>query len=258
MSSVHHAIIFEACAYHRGGLPRIAIRSGLPLVSGNEKPFTGVLRRSEVDGRLEVSFGNKELPFSIDFLSPTSQRRAKQCFQELVVKAAGTSHLKAGAVVWDSTAGLGRDAFLMAAAGARVRMFERNPVMHCLLGDALSRLSSSSSFAICGEIVLYPQELLKEGLDRPDIVYVDPMYKPNSVGRRSAVKKDTQCLQRIVGDQDRLDEENERLLMESALYHATMKVVVKRALAAPPLCGMKPSATLKGSTQRFDSYAVQI
>ncbi|GHM54843.1 hypothetical protein ECZU51_35130 [Escherichia coli] len=37
--------------------------------------------------------------------------------------------------VVDATAGLGRDAFVLASVGCRVRMLERNPVVAALLDD---------------------------------------------------------------------------------------------------------------------------
>lgn len=39
----------------------------------------------------------------------------------------------------DATAGLGRDAFVLAALGCRVRMVERHPVVAALLDDGLQR-----------------------------------------------------------------------------------------------------------------------
>ncbi|MCP5682644.1 class I SAM-dependent methyltransferase, partial [Klebsiella pneumoniae] len=41
--------------------------------------------------------------------------------------------------VVDATAGLGRDAFVLASVGCRVRMLERNPVVAALLDDGLTR-----------------------------------------------------------------------------------------------------------------------
>ena len=41
--------------------------------------------------------------------------------------------------VLDATAGLGRDAFVLASVGCHVRMLERNPVVAALLDDGLAR-----------------------------------------------------------------------------------------------------------------------
>ncbi|MGL9773657.1 MAG: class I SAM-dependent methyltransferase [Sodalis sp. (in: enterobacteria)] len=42
--------------------------------------------------------------------------------------------------VVDATAGLGRDAFVLACLGCRVQMFERHPVMAALLKNGLRRV----------------------------------------------------------------------------------------------------------------------
>ncbi len=57
---------------------------------------------------------------------------------EAVAKAVG---IKGGYLpdVVDATAGLGRDAFVLAALGCRVRMLERHPVVAALLEDGLQR-----------------------------------------------------------------------------------------------------------------------
>src|SRR5215470_6784060 len=47
-------------------------------------------------------------------------------------------------VIVDATAGLGRDAFLLASAGATVTMLERSAEVHALLQDALARAAAAS------------------------------------------------------------------------------------------------------------------
>ncbi len=55
---------------------------------------------------------------------------------EAVAKAVGIKGDYLPDVV-DATAGLGRDAFVLASVGCRVRMLERNPVVAALLDDGL-------------------------------------------------------------------------------------------------------------------------
>lgn len=57
---------------------------------------------------------------------------------EAVAKAVGIKGSYLPDVV-DATAGLGRDAFVLASVGCRVRMLERNPVVAALLDDGLTR-----------------------------------------------------------------------------------------------------------------------
>ena len=63
--------------------------------------------------------------------------------RELLVRAAKTKQASGDPPrAVDATAGLGEDALLLAAAGFRVTLFERNPVIAALLADALQRAAS--------------------------------------------------------------------------------------------------------------------
>ena len=61
---------------------------------------------------------------------------------EAVAKAVGIKGDYLPDVV-DATAGLGRDAFVLASVGCRVRMLERNPVVAALLDDGLARYADA-------------------------------------------------------------------------------------------------------------------
>ncbi|MCK8421215.1 class I SAM-dependent methyltransferase, partial [Erwinia amylovora] len=61
-----------------------------------------------------------------------------------LVKAAGFKKDRIPTIV-DATAGLGRDAFLLASAGAKVTMLERSAEVHALLKEALSRAAAEST-----------------------------------------------------------------------------------------------------------------
>jgi len=56
--------------------------------------------------------------------------------------------------VVDATAGLGRDAFLLASLGAQVTLIERSPQMHALLADALARAADSDVGDIIARMTL--------------------------------------------------------------------------------------------------------
>lgn len=98
--------------------------------------------------------------------------------------------------VIDATAGLGRDAFVLASIGCRVRLVERHPVVRLLLQDGLQRAYADSEI---GEMLQQNMQLLpvshiaqlNPALDCVDVVYLDPMYphKPKS----ALVKKKCVC-----------------------------------------------------------------
>ena len=56
--------------------------------------------------------------------------------------------------VVDATAGLGRDAFLLASLGAKVTLIERSAQMHALLADALLRAADSDVAEIISRMTL--------------------------------------------------------------------------------------------------------
>lgn len=242
---------------------------GILMGSEKEEGEKGLIlqRSNEGKGALELVWGRaantKESPFRIDFSAKNMQRRFKECRSELVVKAVG----KPG-VVFDFTAGLGRDASLCAAAGINVILFERNWVLFQLLKDAVIRLAETSP-EFAGRMSVYHLDsgtssmenmksmMLEQSSKRT--VYLDPMYPPDKVGRKSAVKKDTQMLHRIIGQSlgDQQETENELAMLKCALELATDRVVVKRPLKSEALSvsnTLLPSASVMGSTHRFDIY----
>ena len=75
-----------------------------------------------------------------------------------------------------------------------------------------------------------------------------------TVGKKSGVKKETLVLRRLVGESDGEDAENNKSLLDVAMEKTLSRVVVKRPLAADPLCAHKPSSSVLGSGQRFDVY----
>ena len=226
-----------------------------------------LLTENQSDGALELEWSKasnvKQLPFRIDFSSGASSRRQKSAKSELVCKAIGNAQ-----VVVDLTAGLGRDSFVLASSGYSVHMVERNPVLHLLLKDAISRLSLVDSI-VAGRMTLYSKDSrclqsaddlfeghkLDESSSQSSVaVYLDPMYQPNTVGKKSSVKKETQILHHLVDPIEGSQEENNKSLLETAMRLSTTRIVVKRPLKSPPLANAKPHSCVEGSTQRFDLY----
>lgn len=230
---------------------------------------------SSLDQALEISFHGEgiprqEKPFRLD-LQHVLQRQA-QARQEVVVKALGKAP-----IVVDMTAGLGRDAMVLASAGKRVVAVEAHPVLHLLLSDALTQLRARGQpNVILDHLTLLHGraedcvEVVKEVVAgwQEVSVYLDPMYPTPPAARKSLVKKETQVLHRLVDSSARrLDDE--RRLFAAACQVATDRVVVKRGLHDPvlmtggdegtassqPLClPPQPHLVVKGSKQRFDIY----
>ncbi|VFP84205.1 Ribosomal RNA small subunit methyltransferase J [Candidatus Erwinia haradaeae] len=154
--------------------------------------------------------------------------------------------------VLDATAGLARDAFVLASCGCRVRMLERNPIISALLEDGLRRGYSDHEIGFWLRvrlILLHTPSLfcLSNITPKPDVIYLDPMY-PNK--KKSAlVKKEMRMLQCLIG----VDQDADQLL-ECARLLAKKRVVVKRSRYAQSLAGIKTDNYINTINHRFDIY----
>lgn len=176
---------------------------------------------------------------------------------QMIAKAVGLGN---GSIprVLDATAGLGRDAFVLASLGCPVTMIERVPEVHVLLADALAqavewgatndpelvnilqRMQLVESHALPYMRSLNPD-------DAPDVIYLDPMFPPRN--KSAQVKKEMRVFHDLVGtDPDAAE------LLPAALQCAKNRVVVKRPRLSPTLDATKPSHTLDGKSNRFDVY----
>lgn len=155
--------------------------------------------------------------------------------------------------VCDATAGLARDAFLMALAGCSVTAVERSGVLAALVADALERAGDDRELGpvVRERFKLVPGEARQVLADwpadePPDAVYLDPMFPPRK--KSALVKIEMRVCRRVAGaDADAAG------LLKAALKAARSRVVVKRALADPPL-RESPSFSYRGRTLRYDIY----
>jgi 16S rRNA (guanine1516-N2)-methyltransferase len=171
-----------------------------------------------------------------------------------LVRAAGIKRDRIPTIV-DATAGLGRDAFLLASAGATVTLIERSAEVHALLKDALARAAAESSelAEVIARMTLIPgdaRSLLPEL--KPDVVIVDPMHPPRR--GTALVKQEMRQLSAIVGADEDADE-----LMRIALASARERVVLKWPLRAAPLLeAPKPSHQFAGKTVRYEVFVTSL
>ena len=167
-----------------------------------------------------------------------------------LVRAAGIRKDRFPSIV-DATAGLGRDAFLLASAGAAVTLIERSPEVHALLSDALARAAAESAelAEVVGRMTLIhgdAKDFLPEL--KPDVVIVDPMHPPRR--NTALVKQEMRQLLAIVGADEDADK-----LMRLALASARERVVLKWPLrAAPLLATPRPSYQFAGKTVRYEVF----
>ncbi|ADU71052.1 16S rRNA (guanine(1516)-N(2))-methyltransferase RsmJ [Pantoea sp. At-9b] len=170
---------------------------------------------------------------------------------EAVAKAVGIKGDYLPDVV-DATAGLGRDAFVLAALGCRVRMLERHPVVAALLEDGLRRGYDDPEIGgwLRERLTLLhvvSQQALSEITPAPDVVYLDPMYPHRQ--KSAMVKKEMRVFQSLVGADEDAD-----ALLEPARRLAKKRIVVKRPDYAPPLAGVATQSAVVTKSHRFDIY----
>jgi 16S rRNA (guanine1516-N2)-methyltransferase len=167
-----------------------------------------------------------------------------------LLKATGMAPGRALTII-DATAGLGRDAFLLAAMGATVTLIERSPQVHALLAEALeaARAESPDLAAIIARLTLLhgdARELLPTL--QADVVTVDPMHPERT--KTALVKQEMRLLRDLVGADPDVGE-----LMHAALATRCTRVVLKWPLRAEPLRGVrKPSYQIAGKTVRYDVF----
>jgi len=208
------------------------------------------------DGALSLMDRNSGHVLAVDFLSPAWRHRASGHLRaELLVKAVFGRHKDTDKPlrVIDATAGLGRDAWLLALSGARVMACERHPVVYALLSDGLRRAASEPALAEALSRLSLQQGDFADlcPLNQPaEVIYLDPMFPLRNKSAR--VKKDMQLLHRLLGaGQDDAD-----AMLHTALAQPVSKVVVKRPRLAKPLGERSPTSHITGKASRFDVYAV--
>ena len=169
-----------------------------------------------------------------------------------IAKAVGLKHGFTPHVL-DATAGLGRDAFVLASLGCQLTLMERMPVVAALLDDGIERAKLNSDVGAIAQNMRLIHASSIESMDlatAPDVVYLDPMYPHRE--KSAAIKKEMRIFQHLVGED--LDADS---LLEPAIALAKYRVVVKRPSYAPPLAGKKPSMSIKMKKNRFDVYVKQ-
>ncbi len=157
----------------------------------------------------------------------------------------------------DLTAGMGRDAFILATLGCEVFAIERHPMIHSLLEDGLQRARADTTVAAELEnrlrlvhadsmalLQAWPEGAL--AAFQPEVLYLDPMHPPRK--KSALARKEMRLFREVVGED--LDQV---ALLQAALRCPVQRVVVKRPQGSQPLAEGVHHA-LSGRTTRFDIY----
>jgi 16S rRNA (guanine1516-N2)-methyltransferase len=232
---------------------QLAAQLGLSFASDGCAPFQLQLTPSRLQ-LVEIA-EDAPGPVFVDFLGGAVAHR--QQFGggrgQTIARAVGLKGGNNPSVV-DATAGLGRDAFVLASLGCQVTMVERSAVVAALLADGLERAATDAEFRasfegrmrlVHADAIRWMNEL--EESDFPDVLYLDPMFPHKQ--KSALVKKEMRLFQKLLGFDESAGE-----LLTAALRIATRRVVVKRPDYAPFLTEKKPTMQIKGKKHRFDVY----
>ena len=216
------------------------------------------LVQAEINGQTRLELRKLDEPklgaVYVDFVSGVMAHRRKfgGGRAEAVAKAVGVKGDELPSVI-DATAGLGRDAFVLASVGCKVRLIERHPVVFLLLQDGLQRAYADADIGAMLQTnlqllnVKHLSELNPE-TDFADVVYLDPMYPHKQ--KSALVKKEMRLFQHLVGGDLDADQ-----LLEPALNLARKRVVVKRPDYAEFLAQIPPHFSRQTKNHRFDIYS---
>lgn len=158
-------------------------------------------------------------------------------------------------MIVDATAGLGRDAFLLASLGAHVVLIERSEQMHRLLAEGLKRaaLEGGEFRDIVARMTLMKgdaKDLLPDLSTQlsAEAILIDPMHPARK--NSALVKRELRQIREIVGT-----DEDAANLMRVALENASNRVVLKWPAKADPIEGIRAcSHQIMGKSTRYDVF----
>ena len=237
---------------------QLAEQLHLPIVHNDcAAEYAYVLVYSELGLAIQQTGSKAAGPVLVDFITGATDHRRKHGGAELIVKAVGGNKSQLPTVL-DTTAGLGRDSFVLASRNYSVTLCERSPLIAAVLEDGLMRAACHGDVElqqIVGRMQLKKIDAMsylqgEEKSTPPDVIVIDPMF-PDS--KKSAlVKKEMRTFHQLVG----ADADSDQLLA-LALKTAKYRVVVKRPKKAAWLGGVKPNFCVEGKAIRFDVYSLK-
>lgn len=240
----------------------LALNLGLPLLGlladqQQPCPYQALLLVAGRQLAVQLTGKGAPGPLRVDFGSGAMRHRRKSGANELLGRAMGIGK-KTQLRVLDGTAGLGRDAFVLADLGARVTLCERSAVVAHLLRSGIEAAVGSDDdwlSSVAQRMELRAGETCELSLlpGQFDVVYLDPMFPPRD--KRAAVKKDMAVFQRLLGASASGAAAAE--LLGWALAQDVARVVVKRPVRAPALGERPVSHCIRGKTVRYDVYVLR-
>lgn len=230
---------------------RVAQQTGLKCVDEVENENRATVYDLVWNEKLEVfslKLGEGQALLSLDLVNQWRFfcSQSKDSRKTPLARALGKKAFQNG-LVWDATAGSGRDLCHILSLGAkRLWAFERHPVIYTLLVFEIYRLKKNLDPDIELEI-FYADAAEFDGAESAQAIFYDPMY-PEKKKKSSLSRQSMEVFKKLVGPD--LDEQS---CLEKLLDSHHQRVILKRPLKAKTLLpGV--SSQFKGSTTRYDLY----
>jgi 16S rRNA (guanine1516-N2)-methyltransferase len=228
----------------RGSDAALAADLGIPVAAARDPARWQLVRSQE---RMELCAPAPAAPMCIALdvtNGPLARRLRSARADEPLPRACGLHRRTSAPTIVDATAGLCRDAMVLARLGCTVTAIERVPALVFLAREAVEASWLAKHLRVeLGDGVAVLRALPEER--RPDVVTIDPMYEEHG---RAQVKKEMQVCRALAGPPD-----DPRELLRAAMAAARERVVVKRDRDAAPLVpGVSFAVT--GERVRFDVY----
>ena len=237
------------------------------------------LNLNYTDNLVELRDAENNVGIHIDFISGDLAHRQQYGGGrgQSIAKAIGLKQGIDPPSVLDATAGLAKDAYVLACLGCPITLVERSPIIAELIRDAIHRAKDDEHFQSILEtgfnlieqssidyLTLLARKSSAENNDLdatetdtispdviyPDVIYLDPMYPDRK--KSASVKKNMQLLQMLLGK-----DEDTKELLDISLKVARKRVVVKRPKGANNLSTIKPTYQVISKKTRYDIYIVQ-
>ncbi len=234
----------------------------LPLLDTDQNSdFSHILKLDESGlslSALELKAGEThKQPTRVDFQDAALlYRKASFGKHQGLAKAVGLNKHEPMHVL-DATAGLGRDAFILASMGCKITMIEQSPIIYSLIFDGFKRAAEAEDQGlndILQRMSLHHansqdwfEEISQGKQAKPDVIYLDPMFPP--ISKKANVKKDIGLLQEVLGF-----DENDDNPLKMAKGCAKHRIVVKRPGSKFNKGSVKPSFVVPGKTAHFEVF----
>ncbi len=195
----------------------------------------------------------------VDWAEETLLKRFAQTSAKEIFIQAITNKKRSSTVLYDMTAGMGKDCFIASKFFERVVLIERNPIVHLLLQDGLRRAlkhDKAARFArkislhcMDADVALHSIQQTTLDFPWPDVIYFDFMFD----NKKSQSTKSMEMLRELESMYGDANIKNGELISRALNLNPAPKVVLK-AKKLPEDLDMPPKMTYAGKVVDYHVF----